>query len=542
MESREREWQIGAERGEILRALRVLSSHVSRHEMRVFTLLGLCGFAVMPLLTSACSSSPSTGTTSADGGTPDATKADAGKADAGKADAAKPDAAKPDAGKQDAAKPDAGQADAAKPDAGSPDAASSGDGSMHACTPKSGFDVAVPGSSPLSSDEFTAMVLDDAGDPQIAFIAEDPNGDGNQSEDALYFVAYDDATCTWKTPVMVDTVGDVDSTRDREVTIARDASTGQLAIGYQVVGRLSEYSTQVMLAQSGNGGSAWTSEEIASDEANMYTNDTSVDRATVAMRNGKTFFAYFESSILAGSESNDSDADGFYLLSRTGTSGAFSGGIVPPVAGATLPGAESIPPGLAIDDAGNAGFLYYAHTDDTTGNLRVCYYASTQPSAVAVFDSEGMQNDSPDLVLAFEGNKPRIAATLMRGATDATAVWFSASDDGVTWGAPVQIPRDGGDGMGSDLSLALDGTGNPSVALRLGSTSGSSTCGRPKLATGVGLTSFTTCGPALNDPIYGDGFVGDNVQLAFAPSGKRVMAFAASSDDTIKGLIVWREP
>lgn len=424
-----------------------------------------------------------------------------------------------------------------------PDAGSTSDAGPGACTPKTGFDVAVPSSAPgPASVGHVAMVLAADGSPRIAYVGYDPHHDGNDAESALFFVAYDGATCAWRPPVKVDTTGDVDTTRDREVTIARDPSSGQLGIGYQTYATLDDSSTQVMLAQSSDDGATWTTEQIARNSANTFATDDTVSRPTIAMKNGKTFFAYRETWLLAGSASNGSDADGFHLLSRNGASGAFADVIVPPVSGATLPGAESTPPALAIDDAGNAGFVYVARTDDATANLRVCYFASNKPSAVAVLDSENTQNDSADLALAFDGDKPRIAAGLQRGASDTTAVWFSASDDGVTWGAPVQIPNDGGDGMGTDLALALDGTGNPSIAVRKASASGSTTCGSPKLATGTGLTAFTTCGPPLGDPTYGDGFYGDDVQLGFAPTGKRIMAMAASSSDPTAGVIVWREP
>jgi|GEM_PF-4116399 len=408
-----------------------------------------------------------------------------------------------------------------------------------ACT--AGFQTVVTSGSPAPYYGHVAMALDEQGNPELAFIGYDPNGDGDVSDSALYFDAYDPDSCSWKAPVQLDVVGYVDDSRDREVTMARDASTGALLIAYQTIDQLGDQTSEIKLAQSTDNGATWTTEQVARDRATDYATDNTVSRPIVAMRDGKTFLAYFETWILSGSATTDSDAATYHLRSRTGLAGTFSDTLVPKVSGALLPGSESYVPGLAIDSAGNAGFAYVAATDDETYNLQVCYFASNQTASVAVFDSLDTQDDGPEVSLAFDGTKPRIAASLQRGEDDATALWFSASDDGATWGAPIQVPNDGADGMGADLDLKLDAAGDPWIAVHRSSNSGETQCGTPKLSTRTGTADFSTCGPPLDQmPSFND-YDGDFVQLGFTPEGKRVMAFSSTYSRAQNNIVVWRQ-
>ena len=409
----------------------------------------------------------------------------------------------------------------------SADGGPGGDGAT--CTPPTGYEqVAAPDADVTQEDAHLAMVLDGAGNPMIAWVAYD------QSGTKLYFVAYDGATCTWRPRVQIDVVGDVDYTRDREVTMARDPSNGHLGIGYQIVD--TSGGTKVMLAQSDDG-TTWTSEMVAQ---RLASEPGSVLRPTVAMKNGKTYYVYYQDYLWAAGGSNSSDSSGFIFGVRSGTSGSFTTTNVPAVAGATLPGCETLPPSIAIDDAGAAGLAFFARTDDATPNLRVVYYSSASGLSVSVFDSQGTQHDGGDVSLVFEGTKPRLAATLERGTNDSnnSRVWFSASNDGSTWSAPVEMPMDGGDAMGPDVSMAAGGNGALTIATNYGGGNGVHTCGAPKLSTSSDDGSgWATCGP-VPDPAGQVGYAGGFVQLAYAPSGKRIAGFVATG----LGVYVWREP
>lgn len=420
-----------------------------------------------------------------------------------------------------------------------------GDGGSQSCAPKTGYETAVAlGAAGKGDYGHSAMVLDGSGQPMLAFVAYDPNGDGDASDTTVDFVSYDRATCTWNAPIVVDVSNDVDSTREREVTLTRDPANGQLGIGYMIIDPDNANLNKVMLAQSGDNGVTWTKEMVAQGTDSPDEHD--VSRPTVAMKDGETYFVYYRTWDLSSSASNGSDANAFHLLARSGTSGAFNDTIVPGVGDGTLPGASNGPPALAIDADGHAALAFIANTDDDSYTRRVTYYKAGAAHSVGVFDSLDAQNDGWGVSLAFEGDKPRIAAALQRGDTDSdnSMIWFSKSDDGTTWTAPVELPLDGSNGMGEDLSIAANGKGELSIATRMGSSGGDdSTCGAPKLATSNddGKT-WATCGPALA-PDTQAFFAGDDVMMAYAPNGKRVMGwFDTASDDPYSGIVVWREP
>ena len=161
-----------------------------------------------------------------------------------------------------------------------------------------------------------------------------------------------------------------------------------------------------------------------------------------------------------------------------------------------------------------------------------------------MFDSLQQPNAVAEVSLVFEGTSPRIAASLERTSTDGgnndadSNVWFSSSNDGETWTAPVELPMDGSDAMGPDVALAADGKGNLSIATNHGSGSGAHQCGAPKISNSADDgTSWATCGPALGSSGIVE-YAGRYVQLAYQPNGKFIAAFAAERD----GVWVWRQP
>lgn len=420
-----------------------------------------------------------------------------------------------------------------------------------ACAPHSGFELVTAVGAVAKDYGQESLALDADGDPMVAFVGYDASKDGDLNTSALFFSAYDRASCTWKAPVEIDTVENVSSdVTSRVVTLVRDPSDGELAIAYEInaVKPGPNGDTLMMLARSTDGGVTWTKEEVAHNDTDPGSNNVyALAVPTVAMRNGKTYYAYWREDPVTSPCGGDHS---LHLVSRTGDSGVFSGGMVPCGAGDSTNGPRELSPALAIDDDGNAGLAFYTLTASDSSTSRIDYFKSGSAAPVAVFDSEGAQNDGPTLSLAFEGTKPRIAAVLQRmpSATDHD-VWFSKSDDGVTWSSPVQMPQDGGNTMGGSVSIAADGKGDLSIATGwTGGTDQAGTCGGPKLSTSPddGAT-WTTCGA---DPIpSGDtsiGYAGDFVTMLYAPDGKRVMAFGHGSDNTpaalFNGVTVWREP
>ncbi len=89
------------------------------------------------------------------------------------------------------------------------------------------------------------------------------------------------------------------------------------------------------------------------------------------------------------------------------------------------------------------------------------YWRSDMAGAVAVTDTNNVQNDLVSLTLAFEGTKPRVAGLLSRDLSSASAynaTYVSSPDDGTTWNAAQPFVLSGG--LDSYTSLATDGKGN----------------------------------------------------------------------------------
>jgi len=51
------------------------------------------------------------------------------------------------------------------------------------------------------------MELDKNGDPAMAYMVIDPNGDGDESDDTLYFVSWNRGAYAWNKPVAVAVTG-----------------------------------------------------------------------------------------------------------------------------------------------------------------------------------------------------------------------------------------------------------------------------------------------------------------------------------------------
>jgi hypothetical protein len=412
------------------------------------------------------------------------------------------------------------------------------------CMPPTGFQTVVPLGALGTLYAHESLVLSAKDEPRVAFVAYDG---ADFSKSALYFSAYDLTTCGWKAPVKIDTVENLDNNAGRrEVTLVRDASNDHLAIAYEVNAHLPlpNGDTHEMLAHSTDGGATWTKEEIAHNKMDPGNNNVfHLGFPTVAMANGKTAYAYYSYFSIAGSCSTYSECDAYSVLTRTGETGPFAGGIVQSASGS--PGAEGASGALAMDSAGNAGFIFYSRPDPMITTLVLNYLKPGASKATAIFDSQTIQNDQPALALAFDGTKPRVVAALQRSAASTGSnVWSSVSDDGTTWNAPVEIPSDAGDTMGGFLSLASDGKGNFTLASdQTGGSGMHGACGAPKLSTSTNLMTWQTCG-ADRDPASGIGAAGRYVQLAYTTSGKRIAAFDYTGDaPALKaGVVVWREP
>lgn len=399
-----------------------------------------------------------------------------------------------------------------------------------------------------------SMALDANDEPTVAFIGYDHD---DRTQSYLYFASYDPAKCAWNAPVKVDLVGGVnDNPTLREVQLVRDPSNNQLGIAYYVQTPHDNPSPNgdlnMKLAQSADSGKTWTSEVVARDEL-AYADPTDVDThyldfPVVAMAAGRTIYAYYRNFDLQEScGSAHSFCNSWTVLTRTGTTGAWSGGQVSASTALPYAGGESMSAALAIDPTGvKAGFAWYSRNNDDDPTLVINYLEVGKTQAVKVFDSSGTANDQPALSLTFDRNQPRIVATLMRSTTDTgSSTWFSSSADGVTWAAPLEIPADHTDGESMYVSIAANQSGGLTIAGDYTGAAGDhGTGGGPKLSTATNLTTFTTTG-ADPDGDHVVGYAGDYVQVSYTKSGKRVLAFryeSSTAPGLDAGVVVWREP
>lgn len=384
-----------------------------------------------------------------------------------------------------------------------------------------------------------SMALDANDHPMLSYSWSRPGGDVAQG--GVYFVRWDPGTGAWGTPVKVDTVGPVFSNAPlRHTAVAFDASTGVIAVAY---GRFNTrtpprnelvYSTH--LALSTDGGRTFTT-ELVSERQDMTSGSEEAYLPALKLAGGRTHLAYFQRWQRCTSGSG-SDCHAAWYVTRTGNTGAFTRTLAPLTTGTA--GNRALPLSLALDSQGNPGLAYFL--GETAGNnTTLAFWRPGSATAVAVFDSAGVQNDAPALSLAFAGVAPRVVAALDAVANPTADLRFSSSADGVTWTAPVLVPRDGGQNVSSYVALSIAG-GATALAAYNGGGSSAGTCGAPKLSRSADLTTWTTCGV---DKATLDSGAGRYVNLAHTAAGKLVMAFhypVTTNAAVPAGVVVWREP
>lgn len=386
--------------------------------------------------------------------------------------------------------------------------------------PPVGFNVVSPRPSTASASAYGSQVslaLDGNGDPAIAFLHYDPNSDGDDADTTLYFSGWDRAHYRWKNPVKVDTPGDV-SLRGVSVVVgmACDASNGRLGIAY------AKSPTDVYVAFSTDNGLTWIAQKAPSDAENE------VLAVAFRMGNGNAYLADY----------NGSTGVNYFTGPETTAPASWTKTKVPlPLSKTGYRSTLS----MALDSAG-APALAFIYDDDSGPS--VGYWRPGSATSTRVVEIK-FQNDGPDIRLAFFGTQPRIA--LNAGFSNAVfddrdQIWSIQSKDGVTWGAPVSLPNDGGASWDGPLALAVrsDGFGTIAATVDGGNTSNSK-CGEPKWGQSADFKTWTTCSPqGANPPQASSNYPSaayasnDKIYLAFQNYGPEV--------DVPEGIILYREP
>jgi hypothetical protein len=483
--------------------------------------------------------------------------------------------------------PEGGVADAG--DASSPDAAA-------ACTKHlpSGFSQVVAQADVVavltgaSGSRAQAMLLDENDDPMVAYSQID-----SALVESVHFVRWDSCAGAFTAPLTVDSFHTGSSP---DVSIAYDPTTKEIGIAYGKSATDNDWADgfgEVWLATMKAPATSFSIEPLTTGS----TDYESAGGPSIAMSGGHIYVAYTQGVY----PSNDNDfADLAWLASSSTTPSE------PP---STAP--ADLPDGGALGDAApayteagteDAGFapahyfqyaaVPYALGSSSAATGFVCPTTGSASISVAV-DSNGVPavavyqaraNDVHDLVfwrantagaslvhtftlddavdvsLTFEGTKPRIVGHMEATApADASAntpdrLRFFASDDGITWGAGINLPNnDSSQNTAFSSAIAVDGKGNAMVASDInGGVGNGMACGaNPYVATSSdeddGGADWVACGV---DTTNVHGYTVGSVSAQYGQSriaGTQTLSFvsqgtSADAGADYAGIVYWQHP
>lgn len=392
----------------------------------------------------------------------------------------------------------------------------------------------------------TTLVLDANDEPMIAFIREDS---ANPDNNALLFTRHDSRTSAWTTPVVAAAnIGRTDSNPTMlQAQLARDPKTGRLGIAFQKTEQFcgptnGNKETTVHVTFSTDQGATWSPSERVS-EAKYTRNDPvngvevcNTSSPRIAMRDGAVHVAWHAD---AAEPDGLSFFRGYYHAVST-ANGAWTRTLMPAGGDDARKGRGQL--WLALDSAGSPAVAYEMQSDDPAvpNNVAVMYWRSGT-TAVRVVDSGNRQNDVPQVALAFDGTKPRVAMHLARtGQT--TTTWVYRSDDGLTF-TGAAVPDDAEDTGGTWMDLSYF-AGNGAITYSFDGSGAKGACGGPKISRSSDAQTWATCG--ADDVTHQ--FLGQYVSAEHDRAGKLVMAFYEDQEDTAspkrfgRGIVLYREP
>jgi hypothetical protein len=387
--------------------------------------------------------------------------------------------------------------------------------------PPSGFHTIAPKPDKHPDTAFGRLIsvtLDGNGDPAAGFEYVDPNGDGNNIDSQLLFVAWDRAAYRWKEPVVVATVPNFDPRPPMScVSLAHDARTGAFGITWVEFG-----SHGVDLALSLDGGVTWTVKKVLTDIQELAG-------PTLAFAAGKAHLALQQVS-----RNNIRYMTGNVEEDPSQWSSSFAP--LPPDANGVLRASS-----LALDSNGAPAIAYWARPIKGKVWTLVLWRPATNQSG-KVIDSGTAGYDPDGVLLAFAGLQPRffIDARLDQSGGPTHLSLFS-NDEGATWSRPAPIPDDGNERMSGFMTAAVGPNGSAAFAGDVvgGNTTGMK-CAWPKLSRTNDLRSWTTCTPqggpqSVTRTRWGS--------VSFAPSGMLYLIFQnrlmTPTQPFPAGLLIW---
>ncbi len=239
------------------------------------------------------------------------------------------------------------------------------------------------------------------------------------------------------------------------------------------------------------------------------------------------------------------------MKSSGGTYGAKM--IMPIPAG--YDGVVVAPYGLAVDTSGTPGVA--AAFEQTAGlDVAVAFWRPGTSSTAVIATSMSTDNSTadkrPSIALAFDASSaPRVAYHLLTPTAD-VQLWYApaSSADGMVWGSPVAIPRNGAgtalEGTRWYQALAIDPGGKLVIGANHASSPTPQQCsGGPKLARSTDGTNWTVCRPDTGGSVGTFGFAGEWIHAGFHAAGKVTLGFTYENrnNPSVKaGVVLWRDP
>lgn len=395
-------------------------------------------------------------------------------------------------------------------------------GRLQGDDPPIGFKVAVPLPADAgASTRFVSVAAmpDQFGQPMMAFVVEDPNGDLNWDDNRVVFTRWNGTDKAYQAPRTIETIGGgAFEHPNRQVSIARDPDSGRIGVAY-----VKPQDNAVRFAFSDDEGLNWSLLTVSdTPRAALMSNPV------LAMKGGTTHLAWLQGSDVV-------------YRKRVGSSGSF----VDLSPSGVTSGWRSL--AMALDAAGEPALAFFTVSNTVSADLVFMRVGGTA-SVVASADmlDLSLPERAPSVSMAFSGTTPHLAYHLRKSAdAAATELWYLESNDtGTTWAAPVAIPRNATatDSHSTRFyqALVIETSGRVSIAAPWSAIGTQTNCVGPKLARSTDGTSFTTCSPS-GSPIQRGG---DWMNLWQYKAGKLSMVFSYDSRANPSlgaGVIAWRE-
>jgi hypothetical protein len=218
-------------------------------------------------------------------------------------------------------------------------------------------------------------------------------------------------------------------------------------------------------------------------------------------------------------------------------------------------GVPDWPIGLAVSPTGGAELAYFTADDAGTA-----LWFSNGSNGQVQIDSSTAAIDTaaktPSVSLDLQGNIPKVAYHLPSDTNVDGQLWYSVASDpvGMTWSAPVALPRNGPPGMldGTQWyqAITIDGAGKTAIVGNFQNRTaiGAQQCGGPKLGTSSDGMAWTVCHPieAGGPLVHTFDFAGWWVTMASHAVGKLTIAFDYETRTNPLlpggGVVVYRSP